>query len=101
MGAPGDAPRLGVPAAPATSSNCAADLHDHQRDDQRFGNSCMISKALSRASGISARSRGAGRWVRADLRARRGEVFLTVLAVAGIVTALIVGATLLEDGTNP
>ncbi|MBO3744595.1 ABC transporter permease [Streptosporangiaceae bacterium NEAU-GS5] len=56
-------------------------------------------------SGNPARSRGAGvgagRWVRADLRARRGEAFLTVLAVAGIVAALIVGATLLEDGTNP
>ncbi|MBP2705172.1 FtsX-like permease family protein [Microbispora sp. RL4-1S] len=42
-----------------------------------------------------------GRWVRADLRARRGQAALTVLAVAGIVTALIVAATLLEDGTNP
>ncbi|MEW9532775.1 FtsX-like permease family protein [Microbispora sp. NPDC049125] len=42
-----------------------------------------------------------GRWVRADLRARRGQAGLTVLAVAGIVTALIIAATLLEDGTNP
>nr|WP_225312120.1 FtsX-like permease family protein [Microbispora cellulosiformans] len=41
------------------------------------------------------------RWIRADLRARRGQAGLTVLAVAGIVTALIVAATLLEGGTNP
>ncbi|GAA4595685.1 hypothetical protein GCM10023194_65840 [Planotetraspora phitsanulokensis] len=41
------------------------------------------------------------RWVRADLRARRGQALLTVIAVAGIVTALITAATLLEDGTNP
>ncbi|MEO3809641.1 FtsX-like permease family protein [Sphaerisporangium sp. B11E5] len=41
------------------------------------------------------------RWLRADLRARRAQALLTVLAVAGIVTALITAATLLEDGTNP
>ncbi|SDJ59747.1 ABC transporter permease [Nonomuraea jiangxiensis] len=41
------------------------------------------------------------RWVRADLRARKGQAVLTVLAVAGIVAALITAATLLEDGTNP
>ncbi|MEZ0073920.1 putative ABC transport system permease protein [Planotetraspora sp. GP83] len=45
--------------------------------------------------------RAEARWVRADLRARRGQALLTVLAVAGIVTALITAATLLEDGTNP
>ncbi|WP_433500066.1 FtsX-like permease family protein [Sphaerimonospora sp. CA-214678] len=46
--------------------------------------------------------RGAeGRWIRADLRARRGQALLTVLTVAGIVAALIAAATLLEDGTNP
>ncbi|MFI6508318.1 FtsX-like permease family protein [Streptosporangium sp. NPDC050855] len=45
--------------------------------------------------------RASVRWVRADLRARRGQTLLTVLAVAGIVTALITSATLLEDGTNP
>ncbi|MEV0997772.1 FtsX-like permease family protein [Nonomuraea sp. NPDC050202] len=41
------------------------------------------------------------RWIRADLRARTGQAVLTVLAVAGIVAALITAATLLEDGTNP
>lgn len=41
------------------------------------------------------------RWIRADLRARRGQAVLTVLAVAGVVTALITAATLLEEGTNP
>ncbi|MEV0618096.1 FtsX-like permease family protein [Nonomuraea sp. NPDC050404] len=41
------------------------------------------------------------RWIRADLRARKGQAVLTVLAVAGIVAALITAATLLEDGTNP
>ncbi|MFD0665732.1 FtsX-like permease family protein [Thermocatellispora tengchongensis] len=45
--------------------------------------------------------RASRRWIRADLRARRGQALLTVLAVAGIVTALITSATLLEDGTNP
>ncbi|MGI5269548.1 FtsX-like permease family protein [Nonomuraea sp. CA-218870] len=41
------------------------------------------------------------RWIRADLRARRGQATLTVLAVAGIVAALITAVTLLEDSTNP
>lgn len=41
------------------------------------------------------------RWIRADLRARKGQALLTVLVVAGIVAALITAATLLEDGTNP
>ncbi|MEU9886608.1 FtsX-like permease family protein [Sphaerisporangium sp. NPDC051011] len=41
------------------------------------------------------------RWIKADLLARRGQAVLTVLAVAGIVGALITAATLLEDGTNP
>ncbi|MDP9862486.1 MULTISPECIES: ABC transporter permease [Streptosporangium] len=45
--------------------------------------------------------RASVRWIRADLRVRRGQALLTVLAVAGIVTALITSATLLEDGTNP
>ncbi|WP_433253113.1 FtsX-like permease family protein [Streptosporangium sp. CA-135522] len=46
-------------------------------------------------------ARASARWIRADLKARRGQALLTVLAVAGIVTALITSATLLEDGTNP
>jgi putative ABC transport system permease protein len=46
-------------------------------------------------------ARAAGRWILADLRARRAQVVLTVLAVAGIVTSLIIAATLLEEGTNP
>ncbi|KAB8197284.1 FtsX-like permease family protein [Nonomuraea phyllanthi] len=41
------------------------------------------------------------RWIKADLRARKGQAVLTVLTVAGIVAALITAATLLEDGTNP
>ncbi|GIH25698.1 hypothetical protein Aph01nite_40080 [Acrocarpospora phusangensis] len=41
------------------------------------------------------------RWIRADLLARRAQVALTVLAVAGIVAALVTAATLLEEGTNP
>ncbi|SDQ93660.1 ABC transporter permease [Thermostaphylospora chromogena] len=45
--------------------------------------------------------RACERWIRADLRARKGQALLTVFAVAGIVTALITAATLLEDGTNP
>ncbi|MCK2221741.1 ABC transporter permease [Actinomadura sp. ATCC 31491] len=46
-------------------------------------------------------ARAGSRWIRADLRARKGQAVLTVLAVAGIVAALITAATLLEDGTNP
>ncbi|MFC4057398.1 FtsX-like permease family protein [Planomonospora corallina] len=45
--------------------------------------------------------RASARWIRADLRARRGQALLTVLSVAGIVAALVASATLLEDGTNP
>ncbi|MFI6599902.1 FtsX-like permease family protein [Nonomuraea sp. NPDC050536] len=45
--------------------------------------------------------RAGSRWIRADLLARRGQATLTVLAVAGIVAALIAAVTLLEDGTNP
>ncbi|WP_189239648.1 FtsX-like permease family protein [Planomonospora parontospora] len=45
--------------------------------------------------------RASARWLRADLRARRGQALLTVLSVAGIVAALVAAATLLEDGTNP
>ncbi|WP_260477537.1 hypothetical protein [Nonomuraea sp. WAC 01424] len=46
-------------------------------------------------------TRAGSRWIRADLRARKGQAVLTVLVVAGIVAALITAATLLEDGTNP
>ncbi|WP_327087071.1 ABC transporter permease [Nonomuraea sp. NBC_01738] len=45
--------------------------------------------------------RAGNRWIRADLLARRGQATLTVLAIAGIVAALIAAVTLLEDGTNP
>ncbi|MFC7644660.1 hypothetical protein ACFQX6_31195 [Streptosporangium lutulentum] len=45
--------------------------------------------------------RASVRWIQADLRARKVQALLTLLAVAGIVTALITSATLLEDGTNP
>jgi putative ABC transport system permease protein len=41
------------------------------------------------------------RWVRADLRARRGQAILTVGVVAGVVAALILAAMLLEGTTNP
>ncbi|MEW9547518.1 FtsX-like permease family protein [Nonomuraea sp. NPDC050783] len=46
-------------------------------------------------------TRAGSRWIRADLRARKAQAVLTVLAVAGIVAALITAATLLEEGTNP
>ena len=41
------------------------------------------------------------RWVRADLRSRRGQAILTVGVVAGVVAALILAAMLLEGTTNP
>ncbi|MEV0582180.1 FtsX-like permease family protein [Nonomuraea sp. NPDC050310] len=45
--------------------------------------------------------RAGGRFIRSDLRARPAQALLTVLSVAGIVAALLTGATLLEEGTNP
>lgn len=41
------------------------------------------------------------RWVAADLRARRAQTLLAVLLVAGVVMALLLAATFLEDTTNP
>ncbi|HKE99243.1 MAG TPA: FtsX-like permease family protein [Actinomycetes bacterium] len=41
------------------------------------------------------------RWVRADLRARRGQALLELLVVAGVVTALVLSVTLLEGATDP
>jgi putative ABC transport system permease protein len=41
------------------------------------------------------------RWVAADLRARRAQALLSVLLVAGVVMALLLAATFLEDTTNP
>jgi putative ABC transport system permease protein len=41
------------------------------------------------------------RWVRADLRARRGQSLLTVGVVAGVVAALVLATMLLEGAVNP
>jgi putative ABC transport system permease protein len=41
------------------------------------------------------------RWIRADLRARRGQAVTVVLVVAGVVAALLLSAALLEGATNP
>lgn len=45
--------------------------------------------------------RGTLRWARADLRARRGQALVTVVAVAGVVTALVLATMLLEGAINP
>ena len=45
--------------------------------------------------------RGTIRWVRADLRARRGQALLTVGVVAGVVAALVLATMLLEGAVNP
>jgi len=45
--------------------------------------------------------RGTLRWVRADLRARRGQALVTVVVAAGVVTALVVATMLLEGAINP
>jgi putative ABC transport system permease protein len=45
--------------------------------------------------------RAAARWVGADLRARPGQALAVVAVVAGVVTALLLSATLLEGATNP
>jgi putative ABC transport system permease protein len=41
------------------------------------------------------------RWIGADLRARRGQALALVVVVAGVVTALLLSATLLEGATDP
>ena len=45
--------------------------------------------------------RGAIRWVRADLRAHRGQSVTTVAVVAGAVAALVLAVMLLEGALNP
>ncbi|HEY2575071.1 MAG TPA: FtsX-like permease family protein [Streptosporangiaceae bacterium] len=41
------------------------------------------------------------RWIRADLRTRPGQAVAMVLVVAGVVTALLLSATLFEGAANP
>jgi putative ABC transport system permease protein len=41
------------------------------------------------------------RWIRADLRARFGQAATVVAVVAGVVTALLLSAALLQGATNP
>lgn len=41
------------------------------------------------------------RWVRADLRARWGQALVVIAVVAGVVTALLLSATVLQGATNP
>src|SRR5580704_6006095 len=41
------------------------------------------------------------RWIRADLYSRRGQAVTVVLVVAGVVTALLLSAGLLQGATNP
>jgi putative ABC transport system permease protein len=45
--------------------------------------------------------RAALRWIRADLRARAGQICVTTGVIAGVVTALLLSAALLEGATNP
>lgn len=45
--------------------------------------------------------RGTLRWVRADLRVRRGQALLTIGVVAGVVAALVLATMLLEGAVNP
>lgn len=45
--------------------------------------------------------RGTLRWARADLRSRPGQALVTVVAVAGVVTALVLATMLLEGAINP
>jgi putative ABC transport system permease protein len=41
------------------------------------------------------------RWISADLRARPGQALAMIAVVAGVVTALLLSATLLEGATDP
>ncbi|HLK01394.1 MAG TPA: FtsX-like permease family protein, partial [Streptosporangiaceae bacterium] len=45
--------------------------------------------------------RGTLRWARADLRARKAQVLISVTVVAGVVTALVIATMLLEGAVNP
>lgn len=45
--------------------------------------------------------RGTLRWARADLRARKAQVLISVTVVAGVVTALVLSIMLLEGAVNP
>ncbi len=45
--------------------------------------------------------RAVGRWIQADLRARRYQAIAMAAVVAGVVAALLLSATLLDGATNP
>jgi putative ABC transport system permease protein len=45
--------------------------------------------------------RGILRWIRADVRARAGQICATTAVIAGVVSALLLSAALLEGATNP
>ncbi|HUC55980.1 MAG TPA: FtsX-like permease family protein [Streptosporangiaceae bacterium] len=45
--------------------------------------------------------RAALRWIRSDLRAHPTQVIVELLVVAGVLTALLLSATVLEGATNP
>src|SRR5579859_3567425 len=45
--------------------------------------------------------RGTLRWTRADLRARKTQVLISVTVVAGVVAALVIATMLLEGAVNP
>ncbi|HEY7144449.1 MAG TPA: FtsX-like permease family protein [Streptosporangiaceae bacterium] len=45
--------------------------------------------------------RGILRWIRADVRARGGQLLAAAAVIAGVVTALLLSAALLEGATNP
>jgi putative ABC transport system permease protein len=45
--------------------------------------------------------RAAGRWISADLAARRGQVLVVIAVIAGVVASLLLSATVLVGATNP
>lgn len=45
--------------------------------------------------------RAVGRWIHADLSARRYQAIAMILVVAGVVAALLLSAALLDGATNP
>jgi putative ABC transport system permease protein len=45
--------------------------------------------------------RAAGRWISADLAARRGQVLVVIAVIAGVVASLLLSATVLAGATNP
>ncbi|MFG2194703.1 FtsX-like permease family protein [Streptomyces sp. NPDC048639] len=60
-----------------------------------------VHRLVRRATEPRAGARATARWVRADLRAHRGEALFLVLATAGIIVSLLLAGAFLAYAANP